>query len=163
MTLFIDPFDDPFKPPPDPILLGARGQRPINYNSAVGRKLFHQSHMPLGEHAGKLMERVPAAYLLQRYRAFLKGIRNRQERKAWFPVFSYVDRHFHELESRAATEDAKPKPEPAPRLDATLVSPDVASACSSPSVRCELCHDAPVPCECDPKWRTERVLGRLNH
>ncbi len=89
----------PLRPaPPDPVMLGARGERPLNYNSAVGRWLMHQSHMPLGIHAGKIMQRVPAAYLLETARQpWCRG-------KDWFPVLSYVRRHRSEIEDRARTE-----------------------------------------------------------
>lgn len=89
------------KAPPDPIMLGAQGKRPINYNSATGRVLFHQNHMPIGEHAGKIMERVPAQYFLFIYSQSWSCS------KKWFPVRSYVERHKEEIEIRAAKEAAK--------------------------------------------------------
>lgn len=89
--------------PPDPIMLGAKGQRPFNYNSATGRVLFHQNHMPMGEHAGKIMERVPGQYLLFVYSQSWSCS------KKWFPVRSYVERHLEEIQQRAAREVAKAK------------------------------------------------------
>jgi len=105
-NLRADEFKVDRRPPPDPIMQGARGERMINYNSAVGRWLFHQSHMPLGEHAGKIMQRVPAAYLLHVAKQPYARQRN------WFPVLSYVQRHRQEIEERAKSEQASPGPVP---------------------------------------------------
>lgn len=141
-------------PPPDPVAQGAAKGIP-NRNSAVGFWLHHQSHMPLGPHAGKIMQRVPAAYLLQLYdRA------ETQRDRSWFPVWSYIDRHLEEIRTRAATE----KPAPTRNtvdFGTTLVSLARANASTYWKERCELCCDrAHEKCECDPAKRAARNQAR---
>lgn len=90
------------KPPdPDPVLVdAAAGRRHIN--PATGAVLFHQSVMPLGEHIGKIMERVPASYYLYLARQAWFSTSSK-----WAQVRSYIERHRHEIEVRAATETSK--------------------------------------------------------
>jgi hypothetical protein len=142
-----------FEMPPDPIALGAEGKRAPNVNSATGRVLFHQSHMPLGCHAGKIMERVPAEHLL--------WIRNQPfaRNDLWFPVWSYVDRHHEEIKARALAE------KPAAReynliIHTRLISATEAGKTRNAIYRCELCHDEEKPCDCDPATRTARNQAR---
>jgi hypothetical protein len=86
---------------PDPVRTAARQGRG-HYNAATGRTLFHQSAMPMGEHLGKDMERVPARYYLW------------LETQSWFPTASngwehirdYIDRHRQDIETRAEKEAA---------------------------------------------------------
>lgn len=145
-------------PPPDPIMQGASGDRPLNYNSATGRVLFHQSHMPLGQHAGKIMERVPALYLLDRFKTY--GRQNADVRQRWFPVWSYVERHLAEVEARAATEKPSTQREYNLIMHTRLIAPDKATT-RNPHYKCEACHDEPIPCTCDAPARLARVTGRL--
>ena len=144
--------------PPDPIIQGARGERQVNYNSATGRVLFHQSHMPLGEHAGKIMERVPAKYLLDRFHTY--GRQKPEVRQRWFPIWSYVQRHLAEIEARAGGEKDSPR-EYNLIIHTRLVAVEK-SHTLDPRAKCELCHDAPQPCECNAQARMARVTARLS-
>jgi len=155
--------------PPDPILLGARGDRRLNYNSATGRRLFHQSHMPLGRHAGKIMERVPAAYLVEFYDCRYAEM-STQQRKDWYPVWCYCDTHIKDLRCRVETElvltDLKPKlpREYTLRLKCTLISLTAAATSQSPHHKCEICHDiAGVKCDCDPVLKNKRNMSRASY
>lgn len=80
--------------PEDPVLRDAAARRP-HVNAATGTTLFHQSMMPVGQHAGKIMERMDAAYLLWVHtQDWMKTHR------LWAPVWDYVDRHRAEIEAR---------------------------------------------------------------
>lgn len=83
-----DPRERFYRMPPvaDPVEKAAAARRP-HYNAAVGRTLFRQSVMPVGEHKGKIMERVPAAYLdWVCTQSWMKGHR------LWGPVWDYAER-----------------------------------------------------------------------
>jgi len=168
--------------PPDPVLQGARGERALNFNSATGRLLYKQNHMPMGIHAGKIMERVPGRYLMALRQAF--GFRKpfdeeprlnidfkeAKARHTWFPVFSYCERHWEWIVNMAETEAEKEAQEgPAPqktrdyplRFNCTLIGLDAAKRTTSPKFKCELCHDnEQEPCECTPATRTARNEAR---
>ena len=72
--------------PADPVAQAAAARRP-HVNAATGRALFRQSMMPVGEHLGKIMERVPADYL--RWVATQEWMRGH---RLWGPVWEYVER-----------------------------------------------------------------------
>jgi hypothetical protein len=167
--------------PPDPVALGAAGERPINYNSATGRTLYKQSHMPIGIHAGKIMERVPGGYLVAFRHAFgfrrmfeEEGIdfRDAENRQRWFPVFSYCSRHWDWIINMKETEDERaaqvpddlPPPPPARdywlKIPCTLISPD---KCHTHLIkyRCEICHDNELTdCTCPRDFRHTRNQAR---
>lgn len=85
---------------PDPVLEAAKTGRG-HYNAATGRTLFHQSVMPMGSHAGKLMEQVPAKYFLTLVaRSWFTADRN----DGWEHVHRYVTNHLQEIKARAAQE-----------------------------------------------------------
>lgn len=146
--------------PPDPVLNGARAGRP-NYNSATGFKLFHQSMMPLGEHAGKIMQRVPARDLLK-YHAEFRTLERKDKRK-WFPIYSYVQRHLKEIQQRSQTERIPEKQRDYIIIHQSIfVSAQEASKTTLPRYKCEICRDEPVPCECDPEKRLTRARARIS-
>ena len=71
-------------PPPDPVLQAAAKRRP-HHNAATGRTLFAQSVMPIGEHVGKTMDRVPKAYL-----EWIHSQTWMATHPLWKPVWDYV-------------------------------------------------------------------------
>lgn len=171
--------------PPDPIMLGSRGERPLNYNSATGRWLYKQSHMPLGVHAGKIMERVPGCYLKALCRCFDDRLafveeeppvffKDETQRKRWYPVISYCRRHWDWVVNMAETEEerAAQRPAEAPkppqrsrnydlRLPMTNIDLERCKTTLSPKYCCELCHDNEAePCACPPATRTARNKAR---
>lgn len=96
----LTPYDLKFRdwndhpPPRDPVeVAAAEGRQHVN--QATGTVLFHQNAMPIGEHRGKLMERVPARDLL-RYAAS----RDLRRDYRWLPVIDYVQRHETEIRAR---------------------------------------------------------------
>lgn len=83
-----------FPPPLDPTKEAALdGQH--HRNAATGTTLYHQSAMPVGIHAGKIMERVPADYLLRMAR-----LAKDMPSGPWAAVNDYVERHRQEIEVR---------------------------------------------------------------
>lgn len=88
----------PPKGPPDPIAIGAARGVP-HRTAATGGVLFHQSHMPYGQHTGKIMERVPAKYLLWVFESHWST------QWKWREIRSYVERHLEEIQARAAQEE----------------------------------------------------------
>jgi hypothetical protein len=87
----------------DPVKQAARTGRG-HYNAATGRTLYDQSAMPMGEHLGKDMERVPAKYYLW----LLKRPWFATATNGWEHVRDYIDRHLHEIEARAEKEKDTP-------------------------------------------------------
>lgn len=75
------------RPVPDPVLVDAAARRP-HTNAATGRVLFRQSVMPIGKHAGKIMERVPLDYLrwIHTTQGWMKG------HHLWGAVWDYCER-----------------------------------------------------------------------
>ncbi len=148
--------------PPDPIMLGAQGLRPLNYNSALGRILMHQSHMPIGRHAGMIMQYVPARYLLEKFATF-KDQRD-DVRKDWFPVYSYVERHKAEIELRALDElsrGAKVQRDYSVMIRCNLIAPDQTAKAWNPAHKCEVCLDVEATaCTCNPQTRAYRNQKR---
>jgi len=152
--------------PPDPITQGARGERRVNYNSATGRRLFHQSHMPLGIHAGKIMERVPAAYLLEFFQNGYASM-STEQRQSWWPVWKYCEFNLDAIRLRKQTElvtqNLKPKlpREYTLRLRCNLVTLERANRSKSPADKCEICHDdEAAECACDHGLRVRRNQKR---
>ena len=84
---------------PDPVLVAAAQRRP-HRNAATGRVLYHQSVMPLGQHAGKIMERVPAAYFL----CLITSQPWMKKHHLWDNVWNYIDVNLAEIEERAERE-----------------------------------------------------------
>lgn len=87
--------------PADPIAQ-AKAARIPHRSRATHGVLFHQSHCPIGPHAGKIMERVPAHWLMQ--------IRTQQWAKqanGYREILDYIDRHLPDIETRAQTEAKK--------------------------------------------------------
>lgn len=76
-------------PDPDPVLVAASQRRP-HHNAATGRTLFAQSVMPIGEHLGKIMERVPESY----YRWILQTQPWMKGHHLWDNVWDYAERTF---------------------------------------------------------------------
>lgn len=77
-------------PPRDPVRV-ARAEGRVHVNQATGAHLFSQSVMPVGEHLGKIMERVPLSDLRRYYH-------HRHQFQAWpewRPVLDYLARHPH--------------------------------------------------------------------
>lgn len=91
------------KPPRDPVkLANLDGRAPKN--EATGFVLFHQSAMPCGRHASKIMQNVPAHYLLavkRQYEADKTQLDNGHP-LSWSAVYDYVIRHLEEIRERAA-------------------------------------------------------------
>lgn len=82
------------KAPFDPIAHAKQTGQP-HYSRATRGVLFHQSAMPLGVHQGKIMERVPADYLL-----WLREQKWSNSDK-WKPVMDYVDINLEQIRERA--------------------------------------------------------------
>lgn len=72
--------------PPDPIAAAKLDGR-VHHCRATKGSLFPQSAMPLGEHTGKIMERVPVEY----YR-WLQGQKWFATAKRWAQVRDYMER-----------------------------------------------------------------------
>lgn len=85
------------KKPWDPIKQSARTGRQ-HRNAATGYTLFNQSAMPFGEHSGKIMERVPAEYLLWLIEQPWSGDFK------WRNVKVYIALNLEEIKERAAKE-----------------------------------------------------------
>ena len=93
------------KPAPhDPIKAGVEAGLQV-CNAATGMTLYNQSHMPFGQHGGKLMERVPAHYLLDLHTAGMAALDIK-----FGPVLSYIERHLHEITERSKKEKAPKEP-----------------------------------------------------
>lgn len=79
--------------PVDPVAQ-AKANRVPHYNRAMGRVLMPQSHMPIGEHTGKIMAEVPASYL-----AWVNAQPWAATWPHWQPVADYLSRHPFALEN----------------------------------------------------------------
>lgn len=77
---------DQFPPPRDPVKV-ARAEGRVHRNESTGFVLFAQSPMPVGEHIGKDMARVPKADLLRYGTA-----RDFERWPEWAGVVAYVRR-----------------------------------------------------------------------
>jgi hypothetical protein len=85
--------------PVDPIAK-AQAERIPHHSRATHGVLFHQSACPIGPHTGKIMERVPASWLMQ--------IRTQQWAKTaagYNRILDYIERHIHQIEPRAVKEN----------------------------------------------------------
>ena len=150
-------------PPPDPVMQGARGERRLNYNSATGQRLFRQNHMPIGRHAGKIMQNVPAGYLLRVRTEFPTW--PKRKRALWFRVWDYVDREIEFVTLMAETAQEAPAKPSLPRQQGILISPTAASRTVNTRYRCELCHDDATmhpDCQCDHTARKQRNAQRYD-
>lgn len=90
MASFGDLSDDNFwwwnTAPRDPMKDAARAGR-AHYNRVLGKVLMPQSAMPVGEHWGKIMERVPKRYL-----AWVEAQPWAARWRDWGPVREYLTR-----------------------------------------------------------------------
>jgi hypothetical protein len=146
--------------PPDPVMQGARGERRMNYNSALGYILMRQSHMPMGRHAGKIMQNVPADYLLEIYRDY--DTLDHADLWLWRFVYDYICRDLEFIQLRAESQTPSADMPYVKRFDGTLVDLQQAAIRYEAKYRCELCHDSPSEsCLCNPQRRYERNLARI--
>lgn len=87
--------------PLDPIAK-SKALRIPHHSRATHGVLFHQSACPIGPHQGKIMERVPASWLIQiRTQTWAKTA------AGYHQILDYIFRHEPEIEQRAQQEKAK--------------------------------------------------------